>query len=63
MHILEIHERSIDAFNEVKKTVFGFKNNEETRERKHESFRNLDKVKDELEASLRSFLRTEELLK
>ncbi|MDV2856873.1 hypothetical protein [Oceanimonas sp. CAM02] len=61
--ILELHERSIDAFNEVKNAVEGFKKDHESRQKKHEAFARLDTVKTELEAAIRKFLRTEDLLK
>jgi len=61
--LLELHERSITAFNEVKRAVEGFSKDNESRQKKHEAFQNLDVVKTELEAELRRFLRTEQLLK
>lgn len=61
--ILNIHENSIQAFNEVKKAVNKFQNSEETRILKIVAFDKLHLVKNEMEKSLRAFLRTESLLK
>lgn len=61
--LLELHERSIVSFNEVKRAVDGFRKDHETRQKKHEAFEKLCAVKTEFEVELRRFLRTEELLK
>ena len=61
--ILSLHEESIEAFNQMKEAVFNFKKNDETRKKKIDAFREVERVKSALEASLREFLRTERLLK
>jgi hypothetical protein len=62
-NLLELHEKSIDAFNGVKRAVEGFSKDYETRQKKYEAFGVLDAVKTEVEIELRKFLRTESLLK
>lgn len=61
--ILEIHEESIQAFNNVRDAVRKFKNSDETKAGKISAFKNLHTVKIKMESSLRIFLRTESLLK
>lgn len=61
--ILAIHERSITAFNHVRDAVYKFKKDAPSREKKLNAFEQLNDTKCELETALRSFLRTEELLK
>lgn len=61
--ILKLHIEAIDCFNIFKKSVEGFRKNDETRQAKVEAFRELENVKSQLEDALRKFLRTEKLLK
>lgn len=61
--LLVIHERAVEKFNEFKKAVHDFPPAEKTPRRKEQVFREIDKVKTELEDGLREFLRTESLLK
>ena len=61
--ILSTHEKSIEAFNEVRAAVSKLNKSNETRAVKLAAFENLHKVKNEMEKLLRAFLRTESLLK
>ena len=61
--ILAIHELSIDAFNDFKRAVDGFKKTDETREAKRVAFQKVDAIKSKLEGAVREFLRVENLVK
>jgi hypothetical protein len=60
---MALHEQALSAFNQFKRAVDGFRNTGETRATKHSAFAEVERVKKEMEAVLREFLRTEKLLK
>jgi hypothetical protein len=57
--LLQVHSDAIDAFNEFKRSVDRFNNTEEGRTRKKEAFAKVHRVKENMEAGLRDFLRTD----
>lgn len=63
VHLLELHEESIAAFNEFKDAMKQTKYDEAFYESKIKAFAKIHSVKQRLEAGLREFLRTEHLLK
>ena len=62
-NILSIHEESYEAFNRFKDAVKQFKNTDETREKKRQTFAEIERIKTAMEIEIRQFLRTERLLK
>ena len=62
-NILKIYEESFDAFNNFKGAMKKFKNTGDAREAKRVAFAEVNRVKSEMEAAIREFLRTENLLK
>lgn len=60
---LALHERSVDCFNRFTKAVKAFRGDDETRDAKKDAFVEIERVKADLEGTLRQFLRTEKLFK
>ena len=61
--IMSVHEDAIKCFNDFKHAIDAFKHDEESHKKKKDAFRAVDEVKGRMEALLREFLRTEQLLK
>ncbi|MCK9532570.1 MAG: hypothetical protein M0R77_18820 [Gammaproteobacteria bacterium] len=60
---LAVHSEAIDAFNRFKRSVVGFRKDDETRKAKQDAFASIEDVKRRMEDTIRKFLRTEKLLK
>jgi len=60
---LKLHEDAINSFNRFTQSVKDFRNTPETRGNKTLAFAEVERVKMELERTLRQFLRTEKLFK
>ena len=63
IHLLELHEKSISAFNQFKDVMKRTQYDEVFHESKRKAFADIQSTKEHLEAGLREFLRTEHLLK
>ena len=61
--LLKLHADAIDAFNNFKHVMKEVKSDEKSKAAKAEAFGKIEGVKQQLESGLRSFLRTEHLLK
>lgn len=61
--ILELHEKSVEKFNQFKHAVGEFSPAEGTPRKKELAFNEIHEIKLQLEEGLREFLRTESLLK
>ena len=63
-NILELHETSIEKFNDFKDSVKGFDcNNPKSRTKVEDCFQEIHRLKDEMENRVRQYLRSEELAK
>jgi archaellum component FlaC len=63
-NILELHETTIDKFNDFKDAVKGFDcNNQESRTKVEDCFKEIHRLKNAMENSVRQYLRSEELAK
>lgn len=60
---LKLHQEAIDCFNRFTHAVKGFQKDEKTRAEKTAAFAEVERVKKELERTLRQFMRTERLFK
>ena len=62
-HLLELHGEAIDAFNAFKDVMNRDMYDDVFHQKKRDAFARVHSVKEKLEAGLREFLRTEQLLK
>lgn len=63
-NLLELHETSVDRFNDFKDAVKGFdRSNQESRTKVENCFNEIHQLKNEMESKVRQYLRSEELAK
>jgi len=62
-NLLDLHGEAIDCFNGFKDVMKSVQNDEQSKIRKAEAFARIESVKQRIERDLRSFLRTEHLLR